>query len=198
MSCGISPASNCAVKIACSANASITFSHCASLSAETRIVTLYGLGREPCTRAEMPPLVSSIERSLPFYRELLGPLGWHGISEVEGERGETIWYLPGRDTAIGLRGAQTAGGADRCRDALRRRAPLGQHPDRGDHRCRVGPAIQGRQSDPDPPHPPRPGQRTRRLRQPQGPPPPQELRHRQCRLGTGTHLSPRYRNLTWA
>ena len=43
-------------------------------------------------------VVSSIERSLPFYRELLGPLGWHGISEVEGERGETIWYLNGRDT----------------------------------------------------------------------------------------------------
>jgi glyoxylase I family protein len=38
-------------------------------------------------------VVSSIERSLPFYRELLGPLGWHRVSEVEGERGETIWYL---------------------------------------------------------------------------------------------------------
>ena len=53
-------------------------------------------------------VVSSIERSLPFYRELLGPLGWHGISEVEGERGETIWYLNGRDTSIGLREAQSA------------------------------------------------------------------------------------------
>jgi len=52
-------------------------------------------------------VVSSIERSLPFYRELLGPLGWHGISEVEGERGETIWYLSGRDCSIGLREAQT-------------------------------------------------------------------------------------------
>jgi glyoxylase I family protein len=52
-------------------------------------------------------VVSSIERSLPFYRDLLGPLGWHGISEVEGERGETIWYLTGRDTSIGLREAQT-------------------------------------------------------------------------------------------
>jgi glyoxylase I family protein len=48
-------------------------------------------------------VVSSIERSLPFYRELLGPLGWHGISEVEGERGETIWYLLGHETQIGLR-----------------------------------------------------------------------------------------------
>ena len=52
-------------------------------------------------------VVSSIDRSLPFYRELLGPLGWHGISEVEGERGETIWYLNGRDTSIGLREMQT-------------------------------------------------------------------------------------------
>ena len=52
-------------------------------------------------------VVSSIERSLPFYRELLGPLGWHGISEVEGERGETIWYLNGPGTAVGLREAQT-------------------------------------------------------------------------------------------
>ena len=51
-------------------------------------------------------VVSSIERSLPFYRELLGPLGWHGISEVEGERGETIWYLSGPGTAIGLRESQ--------------------------------------------------------------------------------------------
>jgi glyoxylase I family protein len=52
-------------------------------------------------------VVSSIERSLPFYRELLGPLGWHGIGEVEGERGETIWYLTGRECSIGLRQAQS-------------------------------------------------------------------------------------------
>jgi glyoxylase I family protein len=55
-------------------------------------------------------VVSSIERSLPFYRELLGPLGWHGISEVEGERGETIWYLLGHETQIGLREAQSSPG----------------------------------------------------------------------------------------
>jgi glyoxylase I family protein len=48
-------------------------------------------------------VVSSIERSLPFYRELLGPLGWHRVGEVEGERGETIFYLSGPATAIGLR-----------------------------------------------------------------------------------------------
>ena len=64
-------------------------------------------------------VVSSIERSLPFYRELLGPLGWHGISEVEGERGETIWYLGGPGTAIGLREAQTPTGLyDRYRVGL--------------------------------------------------------------------------------
>jgi catechol 2,3-dioxygenase-like lactoylglutathione lyase family enzyme len=58
-------------------------------------------------------VVSSIERSLPFYRELLGPLGWHRLSEVEGERGETIWYLNGPSCSIGLREAQSGdGGGD--------------------------------------------------------------------------------------
>jgi catechol 2,3-dioxygenase-like lactoylglutathione lyase family enzyme len=51
-------------------------------------------------------VVSSIERSLPFYSELLGPLGYHGVTEVEGERGETIWYLWGPGTTVGLREAQ--------------------------------------------------------------------------------------------
>lgn len=55
-------------------------------------------------------VVSSIVRSLPFYRDLLGPIGWHSISEVEGERGETIWYLGGRGTSIGLREAQSESG----------------------------------------------------------------------------------------
>jgi glyoxylase I family protein len=52
-------------------------------------------------------VVSSIERSLPFYSALLGPLGYHRVGEVEGERGETIWYLSGPGTAIGLREAQS-------------------------------------------------------------------------------------------
>jgi catechol 2,3-dioxygenase-like lactoylglutathione lyase family enzyme len=52
-------------------------------------------------------VVSSIERSLPFYRELLGPLGWHRVGEVEGEQGETIWYLSGPGTSIGLREARS-------------------------------------------------------------------------------------------
>jgi glyoxylase I family protein len=63
-------------------------------------------------------VVSSIERSLPFYRDLLGPLGFHRISEVEGERGETIWYLSGPGSEIGLRAAQTEGDYDRYRVGL--------------------------------------------------------------------------------
>jgi catechol 2,3-dioxygenase-like lactoylglutathione lyase family enzyme len=64
-------------------------------------------------------VVSSVERSLPFYRELLGPLGWHRLSEVEGERGETIWYLEGAACSIGLREAQThEDGVDRYRVGL--------------------------------------------------------------------------------
>jgi glyoxylase I family protein len=63
-------------------------------------------------------VVSSIERSLPFYRDLLGPLGWHRISEVEGERGETIWYFTGPGTSIGLREAQAPGEYDRYRIGL--------------------------------------------------------------------------------
>jgi catechol 2,3-dioxygenase-like lactoylglutathione lyase family enzyme len=58
-------------------------------------------------------VVSSIERSLPFYRDLLAPLGYHRITEVEGERGETIWYLGGPDVALGLREAQSGGAHDR-------------------------------------------------------------------------------------
>jgi glyoxylase I family protein len=38
-------------------------------------------------------VVSSIERSLPFYRGLLEPIGWSRLREVGGERGETIYYL---------------------------------------------------------------------------------------------------------
>ena len=54
-------------------------------------------------------VVGSLERSLPFYRELLGPLGWRWVHEGEGERGETIHYLfrlDGRGT-IGLRRRQS-------------------------------------------------------------------------------------------
>jgi glyoxylase I family protein len=52
-------------------------------------------------------VVSSLERSLPFYRGLLEPLGWTELEEVGGERGETIWYLGGRGTSVGLRERQS-------------------------------------------------------------------------------------------
>ena len=55
-------------------------------------------------------VVSSLERSLPFYSGLLVPLGWTSRGEVRGERGETIHYLfvpqPGM-AAIGLRERQS-------------------------------------------------------------------------------------------
>jgi glyoxylase I family protein len=64
-------------------------------------------------------VVTSIERSLPFYTELLGPLGFHTVSEVEGERGETIWYIGGPGTTVGLRKAQSESGPyDRYRVGL--------------------------------------------------------------------------------
>jgi glyoxylase I family protein len=63
-------------------------------------------------------VVSSIERSLPFYRNLLAPLGFHRIGEVEGERGETIWYLSGAGCSLGLREAQSEGAFDRYRVGL--------------------------------------------------------------------------------
>ena len=63
-------------------------------------------------------VVSSVERSLPFYRDLLGPLGFHRISEVEGERGETIWYFAGPGSSVGIRQAQGIGGIDRYRIGL--------------------------------------------------------------------------------
>lgn len=55
-------------------------------------------------------VVSSIERSLHFYRSLLEPIGWTGLRQVRGERGEAIWYLsvegPGV-AALGLREKQS-------------------------------------------------------------------------------------------
>ena len=63
-------------------------------------------------------VASSVERSLPFYRDLLGPLGYHRVGEVEGERGETIWYSARTGSAIDQAGAGT-----RRRRPLPRRAP---------------------------------------------------------------------------
>lgn len=55
-------------------------------------------------------MVSSLERSLPFYRGLLEPIGWCDHDEIEGERGETIHYLSVAGSgvsALGLREAQS-------------------------------------------------------------------------------------------
>ena len=52
-------------------------------------------------------VVTSLERSLGFYRELLGPLGYTRAGTIVGERGETVWYLGGSGgAAIGLREAR--------------------------------------------------------------------------------------------
>jgi glyoxylase I family protein len=50
-------------------------------------------------------VVGSLERSLAFYRGLLGPLGYVREGEIEGERGERVVYLNhiGGGGAIGLR-----------------------------------------------------------------------------------------------
>ncbi len=55
-------------------------------------------------------VVTSIERSLRFYRGLLEPIGWSGLREMTGERGEKICYLsvPGQGVAaLGLREKQS-------------------------------------------------------------------------------------------
>jgi catechol 2,3-dioxygenase-like lactoylglutathione lyase family enzyme len=55
-------------------------------------------------------VVSSLQRSLDFYRGLLEPIGWTGLREVRGERGESIFYLsvPGPGIgALGLREKQS-------------------------------------------------------------------------------------------
>ena len=54
-------------------------------------------------------VVTSLERSLVFYRELLEPLGYVRTSEIEGERGERVVYI-GRHGGMGsvsLREAQS-------------------------------------------------------------------------------------------
>jgi len=53
-------------------------------------------------------VVSSMERSLPFYRELLRPLGYVHEGPITGERGEPVVYLGhvSHDASIGLRAAQ--------------------------------------------------------------------------------------------
>ena len=51
-------------------------------------------------------VVSSLERSLPLYRELLEPLGYVGADAIVGEQGEEVVYLGGPGVvALGLRQA---------------------------------------------------------------------------------------------
>ena len=60
-------------------------------------------------------VVSSLERSLPLYRQLLEPLGYVEADEVVGERGDPVWYLDGEGVgaSLGIREAQTPGVHDR-------------------------------------------------------------------------------------
>jgi catechol 2,3-dioxygenase-like lactoylglutathione lyase family enzyme len=61
-------------------------------------------------------VVSSLDRSLPLYRELLTPLGYTRASEIVGERGERVVYLGGKGVIpVSLRQAQTPGAHDRYR-----------------------------------------------------------------------------------
>jgi catechol 2,3-dioxygenase-like lactoylglutathione lyase family enzyme len=49
-------------------------------------------------------VITDLERSLAFYRGLLEPLGYSRVSEIEGERGERVFYLGGTGgAAVSLR-----------------------------------------------------------------------------------------------
>ncbi len=53
-------------------------------------------------------VVSDLERSLSFYTQLLGPLGFTRTSEIEGERGERVVYIGGSGgPAVSLRARQS-------------------------------------------------------------------------------------------
>jgi glyoxylase I family protein len=60
-------------------------------------------------------VVSSLDRSLPLYRDLLEPLGYLYAAEIRGERGEPVWYLDGQGVGVslGIREAQSSGEHDR-------------------------------------------------------------------------------------
>jgi glyoxylase I family protein len=64
-------------------------------------------------------VVSSLDRSLPLYRDLLEPLGYTRVGEIVGERGERVVYVGGEGIVpFSLREAQSAGGHDRYRVGL--------------------------------------------------------------------------------
>lgn len=61
-------------------------------------------------------VVTSLERSLTVYLDLLRPLGFRRTSEIVGERGERVVYVTrpgGAPGAIGLREAQSVRSVDR-------------------------------------------------------------------------------------
>jgi glyoxylase I family protein len=63
-------------------------------------------------------VVSEMQRSLPFYRDLLAPLGYTTEGGITGERGEPVVYLThvSGESAVGLRRRQSdpdSGGYDR-------------------------------------------------------------------------------------
>jgi glyoxylase I family protein len=61
-------------------------------------------------------VVSDLDASLQFYRDLLRPLGWTRESEIEGEHGEKVIYLsvPGaKHPAVSLRQAENPRPHDR-------------------------------------------------------------------------------------
>jgi glyoxylase I family protein len=55
-------------------------------------------------------VVSDLERSLEFYRALLGPLGYTRTAEITGERGERVVYLGtyGDEASFSLRTRQSS------------------------------------------------------------------------------------------
>jgi catechol 2,3-dioxygenase-like lactoylglutathione lyase family enzyme len=59
--------------------------------------------------AHLDLVVTSLERSLAFYRGLLQPLGYVRVSEIAGERGERVLYLGrvGGMGSVSLREAQS-------------------------------------------------------------------------------------------
>jgi glyoxylase I family protein len=64
-------------------------------------------------------VVTSLEHSLPWYRDLLAPLGYGRVSEIVGERGERVCYLGGRAAIeVGLRESLQEGEHDRYRVGL--------------------------------------------------------------------------------
>ena len=69
----------------------------------------------PTLLAHVDLVVSSLERSLPFYRGLMEQLGGLVEEEVEGERGETIHYLSPEGSERSARRARSNPTSTRCR-----------------------------------------------------------------------------------